>query len=149
MLSRTLIVGLGGLLAACGAGAGWLGTGLVLESLLDPSEAAEDGLDGLPGLACYDLNANGECDEEEDWNGPNAEADGACDAYDCQGIRGVDGSAGTNGLDGADGEDGETPTLPPPVVIVVPPVIVQPDDEDDDPAGGHPPFGHGPDHERP
>ena len=117
-------------LCGCGAGPGWLGTGLLVEAILDPSEAPEQGLD------CYDLNANGECDGLEDWNGPDGEADGTCDAYDCQGMDGQDGIDGSDGADGdrgipgPQGEPGET------TVIVV-------DDESDGP-----PFGRALGHHR-
>jgi hypothetical protein len=40
----------------------------------------EPGQDGADGLHCWDLNADGECDSDEDKNN-----DGLCDALDCQG----------------------------------------------------------------
>lgn len=112
----------------CG-GPGWLGTGLIIESILDPDEST-DSVDGQDGLDCYDLNANGECDEEEDVDG-----DGDCDAYDCQGV------------DGVDGVDGEDSTLPGPqgppgttTIIVI--------DDDEGQADG-PPFGNAFGHDKP
>ncbi len=53
---------------------------------------------GPAGLACWDLNGNGQPDAEEDIN-----ADGVWDARDCQGIAGQDGSDGQNGTNGASG----------------------------------------------
>jgi len=135
MIRRMLLVG-SLTFTGCSSGLQHLLAGLVVEEWFD-----QDGVQG-GGLACYDLNANGECDGDEDSN-----ADGFCDALDCRGDPGMD---GTDGLDGAAGgrglagSPGRPIVLPPPVVIVLPPVIVQPDDADDDPAGGHPPFGRGP-----
>jgi hypothetical protein len=144
MINKMWLLGLFSVaLAGCGNGPGWLGAGLVIEDLLDPNEQAEDGLDGLPGLACYDLNANGECDEEED-----VDQNGVCGVRDCRGqagasgMPGVHGETGMEGIPGPIGPAGPPGVSPPPVVIVVLPVIVQPDDEDDDPAGGHPPHGN-------
>ena len=56
---------------------------------------------GPAGLACWDLNGNGEADPEEDING-----DEVFDALDCQGAAGADGADGAAGADGADGTDG-------------------------------------------
>ena len=53
-----------------------------------------DGVDGQDGLPCWDLNASGSCDNDEDRNG------GGCDASDCQGE-----SRATS----TDGEDGAIP----------------------------------------
>jgi hypothetical protein len=47
---------------------------------------------GTPGLACWDLNGNGQADAEEDING-----DGVWDAQDCQGADGDPGSPGASG----------------------------------------------------
>lgn len=44
----------------------------------------EPGKDGIDGLHCWDLDANGECDLEEDKNDDNV-----CDATDCQGPPGI------------------------------------------------------------
>jgi hypothetical protein len=64
-----------------------------------------DGADGTNGLACWDWNGNGACDElTEDMN-----ADTFCDVLDCiglDGINGMDGNNGTNGINGAPGADG-------------------------------------------
>ncbi|MGB2985411.1 MAG: hypothetical protein WBE26_05960 [Phycisphaerae bacterium] len=72
-----------------------------------------DGRDGIDGVNCWDLNANGEGDPGEDVNG-----DGVFDALDCQGPvgpagqdgadgqDGAPGSAGADGQNGADGQDG-------------------------------------------
>ena len=46
----------------------------------------EPGQDGADGLHCWDLDADGECDLEEDING-----DEECDALDCQGEPGYGG----------------------------------------------------------
>jgi hypothetical protein len=51
---------------------------------------------GAPGLACWDLNGNGQADPEEDVNG-----DGIWDARDCQGADGGTGPAGSDGAAGA------------------------------------------------
>jgi hypothetical protein len=53
------------------------------------------GPQGIPGLACWDLNGDGIQDAAEDVNG-----DGLWDAADCQG------AAGEPGADGVDGTDG-------------------------------------------
>lgn len=60
-----------------------------------------DGANGTDGISCWDLNANGMGDAEEDSN-----HDGNFDALDCQGEFGADGTDGANGLDGTDGTDG-------------------------------------------
>ena len=139
MRTKILAVCLFGL-AGCGNGPGWLGAGLVIEDLLDPDEGA---VDGLAGLACYDLNANGECDDEEDTND-----DGLCDALDCRGEEGSQGDQGDRGLPGRQGVPGATGPVgppgvpPPPVVIVVLPDLVHPELENDDPPGGSPPHGN-------
>jgi hypothetical protein len=122
-------------LFGCGAGPGWLGTGLLVEALLDPSETPEQGLD------CWDTNANGECDEEEDTDG-----DGYCTAIDCQGI------SGSDGADGADstvpGPQGPRGITPPPVVIVIPPGVQTGEPGDNSP-GGDPPYGNAYGHDNP
>jgi hypothetical protein len=117
-------MGLGALcmvLLGCGNGLPWLGGGLIIENLLDPDEGAED------GLACYDLNANGECDDDEDTNG-----DSYCDALDCRGATGMDGTdgVGVDGIDGIPGPQGPPGASPPPQVIVIEVPV-----EDDPPRG--------------
>lgn len=57
-----------------------------------------EGPQGIPGLACWDLNGDGLQDAAEDVN-----LDGLWDAADCQGAQG---EPGTDGLDGTDGSDG-------------------------------------------
>lgn len=128
----TLVIGLQ-FVASCGQGPGYLGLGLAIEDFLDPDEGV--GEDGQNGLACYDLNANGECDEEEDVNG-----DGFCDAVDCRGSDGNNGVDGDDGTDGSDGSEGKPGPKGPPGPTTV--IVVEPPDEPDDSA---PPFGHGPD----
>ncbi|MBU0639639.1 MAG: hypothetical protein KKB50_12295 [Planctomycetes bacterium] len=73
-----------------------------------PGPQGEQGVPGDPGTAgadgisCWDLNANGIGDLEEDIN-----ADGQYNALDCQGAAGANGADGANGTDGVDGEDGK------------------------------------------
>ncbi len=58
-----------------------------------------DGVDGMNGLACWDLDESGDCfTAVEDING-----DGECSVLDC---RGEDGSDGVVALDGSPGVDG-------------------------------------------
>jgi hypothetical protein len=137
------------LVGCTGRGVAHVIGGLIAEEILSPDLQAEDGLAGLAGTNCWDLDNDGLLSEDEDVDG-----DGVATAYDC---RGAEGEAGSDGEDGADstvsgpagpqGSPGISPpiVLPPPVIIVIPPVVVPVDDEDDDPAGGHPPFGRGPD----
>lgn len=107
----------------CGVGPGYLIGGLVAESILDPSEQAEDGLDGTDGV-------DGDDGADSTVPGPAGE-DGADST--------VPGPAGPPGQN--------APSSPviiitsPPVVIVLPPVTVEPDGPDAD----GPPFGRGPD----
>ena len=126
-------------LAGCTSGLQHLLAGLAIEDLLDPEPTA--------GLACYDLNANGECDEKEDVNG-----DDVCDAYDCRGsdgdqgpdgLDGLDGQDGVDGIDGLDGADGApgSPGLPGPQGPQGPQGTLPPSIDDDDDG---PPFGRGP-----
>ncbi|MEO2050560.1 MAG: hypothetical protein ABGX00_02255 [Allomuricauda sp.] len=69
--------------------------------------AGDDGSDGINGqngtngISCWDLNANGMGDAEEDFN-----QDGNFDALDCQGQDGQDGANGADGANGVDGLDG-------------------------------------------
>jgi len=118
--------------SGCGVGPGYLLSGLVIEDFLDQRSRPDDGID------CFDLNANAECDEDEDVNG-----DGVCDALDCRGTDGTDGNAGESGaqgvpgIPGPQGEPGETTVI-----------IVDDDDEDEDGAGA-PPFGHAYGHDQP
>ena len=139
--------------AGCGNGFPWLTGGLIADSIIDglrPQDEADDGADGLPGLACWDSNANGECDAEEDWTGPEGEPDDLCDTWDCRGIPGNSGDDGAKGDTGADvspglpGPPGIQGSQGPPggVVIVLPPVVVtRPEDE--------PPHGHAYGHQTP
>ncbi len=60
-----------------------------------------DGRDGAPGISCWDLNADGIGQPEEDVN-----LDGFFTSLDCRGADGVDGADGTDGTDGTDGQDG-------------------------------------------
>ena len=100
-MKRLLAVGLLSL-AGCGNGLPWLTGGLIIEDLLDQGPT-----DGEDGLDCWDSNANGECDEEEDWTGPEGEADGLCDMWDCRGVSGVPGEPGVRGPAGSPGPQGE------------------------------------------
>ena len=52
----------------------------------------EQGEAGTPGLNCWDINANTQCDQEEDIN-----LDLVCDALDCQGPQGEQGPPGPEG----------------------------------------------------
>lgn len=79
--------------------------------------------DPTPGLSCWDLNGDGECNDNEDWTGEfTIGPDGACNVYDCRGSsgeigpigetgeagpQGDQGSAGIDGQDGADGPKGD------------------------------------------
>lgn len=132
---------LGMALLGCGNGPGYLGGGLLLESLLDPNEGVGDqGEDGQDGLNCWDLDGDGELSEAEDVDG-----DGLATAYDCRGPSGEPGEAGEPGSDGEDGDDGVG--LPGPVGAVGPqgPPGASPPPVDDD----GPPFGNGPNGHRP
>jgi hypothetical protein len=64
------------------------------------STQGQPGVPGTNGLACWDLNGNGQPDPEEDVN-----HDGVWDALDCQGAAGQNGQNGQNGQDGQDGQD--------------------------------------------
>lgn len=70
--------------------------------------ACPPGIDPVPdpipdsGLSCWDLNADGTCDPEEDANG-----DGTCDAADCQGEQGPKGDKGDKGEKGDQGDSGQ------------------------------------------
>lgn len=57
-----------------------------------------NGADGENGISCWDLNANGTGEAEEDIN-----QDGNFDALDCQGADGTNGTDGTNGVNGVNG----------------------------------------------
>lgn len=63
--------------------------------------AGPPGPRGPAGISCWDLDADGEPDEEEDTNG-----DGFFDALDCRGIRGPQGDVGPAGKDGPPGSMG-------------------------------------------
>ena len=123
-------------LFGCGSGLPWTIGGLIVEDALDKGP-----IDGDDGLDCWDLNANGNCDEEDDATG-----DGFCDALDCRGADGGQGPAGDPGLPGVQGDPGPPGSMGDPgsqgergaiIVIVV-------DDEDDD----GPPFGNAYGHNR-
>lgn len=139
-------------LAGCGAGPGFLLSGLVADSIIDGLRD-EDGEED--GIHCWDwFDQQGECDEEEDTN-----EDGFCDALDCRGSAGIDGTDGEMGEQGPQGEDGGDgadstvsgpagpqglPGLPgAPIVIVLPPVGYNPTptEDEDDPPHGHA-YGH-------
>jgi formylglycine-generating enzyme required for sulfatase activity len=60
-----------------------------------------EGPQGIPGLACWDLNGDGIQDEVEDVN-----LDGVWDAADCQGAQGEQGLPGEAGPAGPQGEAG-------------------------------------------
>lgn len=112
--------------SGCGNGLPWVGSGLLLESLLDPDEGAEDGepgAEGLPGLACWDTNTDFGCQPAEDIDG-----DGDCTVLDCRGADSV-----------VPGPPGITTVI----VIHDPPVVDPPDDEpeNDSPPPGHA-YGH-------
>ena len=51
----------------------------------------EDGIDGVDGISCWDTNANGNADPDEDIN-----QDGNFNALDCQGVDGASGQNGTS-----------------------------------------------------
>ena len=61
----------------------------------------EDGKDGIDGLSCWDLNANGDGDTNEDING-----DGQYNTLDCNAPQGVQGPEGPEGPEGTDGPQG-------------------------------------------
>jgi hypothetical protein len=72
-------------------------------------ETGPHGSQGVPGLACWDLNQNGLCDvATEDLN-----QDGVCDSLDCHieqgGSGGTGGLGGTGGTGGMGGSEPETP----------------------------------------
>ncbi len=80
----------------------WLHDRLAADGLGGGAAAGER---GPRGYACWDLNANGQNDANEDVN-----ADEAYNALDCQGpqgVQGVQGIQGVPGQDGADGQDGD------------------------------------------
>lgn len=94
---RDLLFGLGSLALSLLSPAGTVGPAG------EPGEPGPAGQSatGPAGLACWDLNGNGEADPDEDING-----DEVFDTLDCQGADGQDGSVGQTGADGHDGADG-------------------------------------------
>jgi len=67
-------------------------------------ERGAPGLQGEPGpmgISCWDLNANGVGDPDEDANG-----DGDFNSLDCQGVAGADGADGAAGPQGDQGPQG-------------------------------------------
>lgn len=66
-----------------------------------PVPGGEDGATGAPGRNCWDLDADGENDPEEDLN-----SDGSFNALDCIGQPGAPGEDGADGEDGAPGSPG-------------------------------------------
>nr|WP_293296598.1 hypothetical protein [Allomuricauda sp.] len=73
------------------------GIGLLTISVsLTSCSDGEDGAPGLSGISCWDTNADGINDADEDIN-----QDGEFNALDCQGLNGQDGE---DGMDGTDGE---------------------------------------------
>lgn len=64
-------------------------------------EAGLPGDDGEDGVSCWDLDADGACDPEEDVAAP-----AGCDVLDCRGADGDDGLPGEPGGAGDDGSDG-------------------------------------------
>jgi hypothetical protein len=73
--------------------------------------AGTDGTDGSDGLNCWDMDASGVCDADDDWTGPDGEPDGICNYLDCQGPAGADGtSTGTQGPQGPAGPQGPSGT---------------------------------------
>lgn len=74
---------------------------------LDPNDSSGGqglpGETGMDGIHCWDLNANGVDDPEEDVNN-----DGVYDTLDCQGQDGTDGQNGTDALNGGNGATGAT-----------------------------------------
>ncbi|HNS51557.1 MAG TPA: SUMF1/EgtB/PvdO family nonheme iron enzyme [Anaerolineae bacterium] len=60
-----------------------------------------EGPQGIPGLACWDVNGDGIQDVSEDVNG-----DGVYDALDCQGAQGIQGDPGPQGEAGPQGVAG-------------------------------------------
>ena len=76
-----------------------------------------DGKNGQPGLNCWDLNANFECDAlAEDWNSPEGGSDGVCDAWDCQGAPSGDGGDSCTTLCHCNRGDCDTLVVPAPAV---------------------------------
>ncbi|HOW51530.1 MAG TPA: hypothetical protein PLV42_05735, partial [bacterium] len=78
------------------------------DTLLDPLEVDSmanvcNGVEGIPGLACWDIDEDGEMDPAEDING-----DDAWDALDCIGAQGMTGPQGATGATGPQGPIGET-----------------------------------------
>jgi collagen triple helix repeat protein len=67
-----------------------------------PGSPGDEGTDGTIGLACWDENANADCDvDDEDLND-----DGVCDFLDCQGATGPAGEDGPQGPVGPPGAQG-------------------------------------------
>ncbi|MCZ6653457.1 MAG: hypothetical protein O7D91_10585 [Planctomycetota bacterium] len=100
---RDLLFGLGSLALSLLSPAGTVGPA---GPAGDPGEPGPAGATepGPAGLACWDLNGNGEGDPSEDING-----DEVFDTLDCQGADGQDGAAGQAGAEvqtGANGTDG-------------------------------------------
>ncbi len=99
---RDLIFGLGSLAVSLLSPSGTVGPA---GPAGEPGEAGPAGESnpGTPGLACWDLNGNGQGDPGEDVNG-----DEVFDALDCQGADGQNGAAGQDGANGEDGAVGAT-----------------------------------------
>lgn len=91
------------LLAICLYGCGSGAENLIQHAwlLLLGQDTAQDAEEEPSVTHCWDLAADGVCDEEDDVNG-----DGWCDALDCRGLPGEDGEDGLDGVDGMDGSDG-------------------------------------------
>jgi hypothetical protein len=69
--------------------------------LIEWNAQGQVGDQGLPGLACWDLDADGVPDPSEDQDGNNV-----FDTSDCRGMDGAAGPAGPAGPAGEDGADG-------------------------------------------
>ncbi|MCG3129333.1 MAG: N-acetylneuraminate epimerase [Phycisphaerae bacterium] len=100
--SVTLSALLCGVLLSCTPNLDDLVAAAVDEALAGrPVPGGEDGAPGAPGRNCWDIDADGEDDPEEDLNG-----DGLFNALDCAGQSGPPGEDGADGEEGAPGSPG-------------------------------------------
>ena len=80
---------------------GEIGNGTILGATI-PSVVQNFGTLYEGPIACFDLNANGQCEPEEDTNNDNT-----CNALDCRGQPGPQGERGPQGEQGPQGPQGE------------------------------------------
>lgn len=103
-LGLTVAVG-GAILSSWGCGNGLLpvlvGTGGFIAGINSQTDS-QDGVAGLDGVNCWDLNGDRINDEEEDTNG-----DGEWTALDCQGEAGQSGAEGQQHEAGQQGPKGD------------------------------------------